>query len=241
MLRVAALALGLALLGAPVATAEAAKPLAGKVIVIDPGHQLGNSRHPEQINHLVDAGGFKKPCNTTGTSTNGGYPEATFTFRVAKRLKARLERLGATVIMSRSRNSYDLWGPCVDYRGRLGNGRADLKVSIHGDGSAAGNHGFHVIVSTQRHGYRKASTAYAKTTRKALQAEGFARSSYVGGGTALSFRGDLGTLNLSRMPTVMVELGNMRNARDASVMTSAKGQGRCARALARGVRLFLGK
>ena len=51
--------------------------------MIDPGHQLGNHNFPRQINRLVPAGGFEKPCNTTGTATDGGYPEATFTWQVA--------------------------------------------------------------------------------------------------------------------------------------------------------------
>src|SRR4249919_3513795 len=66
------------------------KPLAGKTIVIDPGHQLGNSRHLAQINRPVNAGGFMKPCNTTGTATNGGFPEATLNWDVAILLRARL-------------------------------------------------------------------------------------------------------------------------------------------------------
>ena len=60
----------------------AARPLAGKVVVIDPGHQLGNRNFPAEINRQVPAGGFTKPCNTTGTATDGGYPEATFVWQV---------------------------------------------------------------------------------------------------------------------------------------------------------------
>lgn len=41
------------------------------------------------------------------------------------------------------------------------------------------------------------------------------------GGTGYSVRTDLGTLNWSDVPIVMVELGNMRNASDAARMTSA--------------------
>ena len=64
---------------APLAESSAiALPLAGKVIAIDPGHQLGSFLHLRQINRLVWVG-FWKPCNTTGTATNGGFPEATFT------------------------------------------------------------------------------------------------------------------------------------------------------------------
>ena len=62
----------------------------GATVVIDPGHQLGNHNYPRKINRLVPAGGFKKPCNTTGTATNGGYPEATFAWQVSRLLRARL-------------------------------------------------------------------------------------------------------------------------------------------------------
>ena len=65
-------------------------PLAGRVVVLDPGHQLGNHHFPGEINRLVPAGGFRKPCNTTGTATNGGYPEATFAWDVTLRLRERL-------------------------------------------------------------------------------------------------------------------------------------------------------
>ena len=55
----------------------------------------------------------------------------------------------------------------------------------------------------------------------------------------LDVRSDLGTLNLSDVPTVMVELGNMRNARDAHRMTTAGGRATYARALTRAARHFL--
>src|SRR6188474_2566691 len=129
------------------------KPLAGKTIVIDPGHQLGNSRHPAQINRPVNAGGFMKPCNTTGTSTNGGFPESTFAFDVATLLRARLHAEGARVYMTRYTNSLSRWGPCVDVRGRFGNRmHADAAISIHGDGAAPQYHGFFVIMPGHRVG-----------------------------------------------------------------------------------------
>ena len=120
--------------------------------MLDAGHQLGNHNFPEEINRLVPAGGFSKPCNTTGTSTNGGYAEATFAWNVTMKLKAKLEKSGATVVLTRTSNREDRWGPCVDFRGRAGNKKdADLKLSIHGDGSlASGAHGFHVIYPPDR-------------------------------------------------------------------------------------------
>lgn len=227
------------------ARATARLPLAGRTVVLDAGHQLGNARFPAQTSAPVDAGGFSKPCNTTGTSTNAGYPEATFAFEVARRLRHRLERRGATVVMTRTRNTHTLWGPCVDVRGRLGNPgfaglrrAADLKVSIHGDGAAASSHGFHVIVATH-HRRAEGSIRYARATRAALLARGIVSAGYVGDGSGLVRRGDLGTLNLSRIPTAMVELGNMHNAHDARVMSSTRGQKRYAAALLGAIRRSL--
>jgi N-acetylmuramoyl-L-alanine amidase len=221
-------------------------PLSGRTVVIDPGHQLGNHRFPAQINRLVPAGGFKKPCNTTGTATNGGYPEATFTWQVSRVLRHRLEALGATVRLTRHSNSENKWGPCVNVRGRDGNKpRADLKISIHGDGSfAAGAHGFHVIAPTDRrpwtHDIFRPSRRMALDTRAALRGVGLRVADYIAGGDGLDFRSDLGTLNLSNIPTVMVELGNMRNPIDAKRMTSRSGRATYARGLAVAVRRFLG-
>jgi len=223
-----------------------ARALAGRLIVLDAGHQLGNHNFPAEINRPVPAGGFTKPCNTTGTSTNGGFPEATFAWRVTLRLVAKLEKSGAKVRLTRKSNREDRWGPCVDVRGRAGNKRhADLKISIHGDGSlASGARGFHVIYPTDRapwtHDIWRPSKRLARVTRAALKQKGFRVANYIAGGDGLDARSDLGTLNLSDVPTVMVELGNMRNRGDAAVMTSKKGQARYARALARAVRAYLG-
>lgn len=224
---------------------RSALPLSGRTVVIDPGHQLGNHRFPAQINRLVPAGGFEKACNTTGTATNRGYPEATFTWQVSRLLEHRLEALGATVRLTRHSNREDRWGPCVDVRGRAGNRLpADLKVSIHGDGStSAGAHGFHVIAPTDRrpwtHDIFRPSRRMALDTRAALRGVGLRVATYVAGGHGLDFRSDLATLNLSDIPTVMVELGNMRNPADARRMSSPAGRATYARGLAHAVRTFL--
>jgi N-acetylmuramoyl-L-alanine amidase len=218
-----------------------AGPLAGRTIVIDPGHQLGNHNFPRKIARLVPAGGFKKPCNTTGTATRGGFPEATMAWRVSQLLAARLRGLGADVTMTRHSNRQDRWGPCVDVRGRAGNRvAADLKVSVHGDGSTArGARGFHVIAPPNRRPWTsdifRPSRRLARETRAALRGAGVPVANYTAGGDGLDFRSDLGTLNLADIPSVMVELGNMRSPRDAHRMTTKSGRATYARALARAV------
>jgi N-acetylmuramoyl-L-alanine amidase len=249
----AALVIAAVLLVAPAGGASAyvareggtSAPLAGRTIVLDPGHQLGNHNFPRKIARKVPAGGFKKACNTTGTATRRGFAEATFVWRVSKRLRSRLERLGAKVVLTRTTNRQDRWGPCIDYRGRKGNkAHADLKLSLHGDGSyTRGARGFHVIAPTDRkpwtHDIYRVSRRLAHQTRSSLRAAGVPMSNYTAGGDGLDFRSDLGTLNLSDIPVVMVELGNMRNQHDAHRMTTAHGRATYARALANAVRAFL--
>ena len=218
--------------------AGATLPLAGRTIAIDPGHQLGNSSHLAEINRLVWVG-IWKPCNTTGTATNGGFPEATFAWRTSLALKRRLEALGATVRLTRTTNSTDDWGPCVGTRGRFGaKVGADLEISLHGDGAAAATHGFFVIRPGLRAGWTDdilgRSRALALRVRAGLVGAGFGVSTAYGG-DGLDVRRDLGTLNAADVPTVMVELGNMRNAGDARCMTSATCRGRYANGLADGV------
>ena len=64
--------------------ATQAKPLAGKVVGIDPGHNGRNNTDPSYLNHQVWNGRQWEACDTTGTETNGGYPEPRFTWRVAR-------------------------------------------------------------------------------------------------------------------------------------------------------------
>ena len=221
------------------------QPLSGKTIVIDPGHQLGNSTHLAEIDKLVNAGGFMKPCNTTGTATNGGFPEATFNWDVAVALRSQLEAEGARVVMTRNANSTSLWGPCVDARGQLGNEvHADALISIHGDGADSQYRGFFVIEP----GYLRGWTDDIYDSSKQFGADVHAGLVGAGavvandyGGTGYSVRTDLGTLNWSDIPAVMVELGNMRNATDAEHMTSSTYRSDVyARGLASGITTYLG-
>jgi N-acetylmuramoyl-L-alanine amidase len=212
------------------------------VIVIDPGHNGANGDHPEEINRQVDAGGFQKACNTTGTATNDGVTESSINWSVAQLLRDRLEAEGARVILTR--DSDDGVGPCIDERGRAAaEAHADALVSVHADGAPAGASGFHVIHPGLRPGYTDdtvgPSAELAAGVRDALVAGGFTPSTYVGE-DGLDERDDLGTLNLARVPAVMVEAGNLRNDGDAETLTSEDGQSRLAEALASAALAFAG-
>ncbi|WP_370318121.1 N-acetylmuramoyl-L-alanine amidase [Amycolatopsis sp. CFH S0740] len=213
----------------------------GKVVVLDPGHNGGNASHPGEINRKVPAGrGQTKPCNTTGTSTNAGYPEHAFTFAVAQQVGNALAAKGIKVVYTRQNDSGV--GPCVDERARIGNdANADAVVSIHADGATSPTaHGFHVAYSAPplNAAQGEPSLKLARTMRDGIRDDGFATSTYIGS-AGLSPRNDLGGLNLSTRPAVLVECGNMRNADEAGQMSSAAGRAHYAQAIAKAIEAYL--
>ena len=229
----AALAVGLAL---------AAQPLAGKTIAIDPGHNGGNYRHAAAIGRLVDAGTLRKPCDTTGTATDDRYTEAAYNFDVALRLARILRADGARVVLTRATNTG--WGPCITERAAIGNrAHADAAISIHADGGPVGERGFHVVypppIPHLTDDIAAASKRLALSVRAAFAAgTGEPYATYVGR-DGLDVRSDLGGLNLSDVPKVFVETGNMRNAVDARRLESGAYREREAEALARGLAVFM--
>ncbi|MGW5155169.1 N-acetylmuramoyl-L-alanine amidase [Nonomuraea wenchangensis] len=220
-----------------------AKPLEGKVIVLDPGHNGNNYRRPDIINRPVDVLTEKKACDTTGTSTNNGYSEAAFTWDVSTRLAKILRERGATVKLTRSNNTGV--GPCITERAAIGNkAGADAAISIHADGAGPRDHGFHVIMPQKING--PVDKVVAKSSRLGIDVRdayrkgtGIPYSTYIGK-NALDYRKDLGGLNLSTVPKIFIETGNMRNAGDAAKLSSPAFRQRIAVALANGLQHYLG-
>ena len=214
----------------------------GKTIVIDPGHDGGNAAHPEIINQPVPMGTGTKACDTTGTQTNGGYQEAAFTFDVGTRLAALLRAAGAHVVMTRDSNTGV--GPCVDQRAKIGNdAHAAVAISIHADGAPAPGHGFHVMtparVGAPSNVIVDTSHQLAVRIRDNYRARtGIPTSTYIGQ-EGINVRADMGGLNLSVVPKVLVECGNMRNAGDAAMMTNPVYRQRMAEGLAAGLAAYL--
>ncbi|MFF2776412.1 N-acetylmuramoyl-L-alanine amidase [Streptomyces sp. NPDC058052] len=233
------------------ASAAPSRPLAGRTVVVDPGHNPGNFGHGREIARKVDIGTARKECDTTGTATNasGGeeaYTEAAFTLDVSHRLRKLLEARGATVVLTHDADRP--YGPCIDERARIGNeAAADAVVSVHADGSAAGHRGFHVIVPAKvREGAADTGPIVAPSRRLGegivagfRGATGTSPANYLGGGTGLDVRSDLGGLNLSTVPKVFVECGNMRDPKDAALLTSGVWRQKAAQGIADGIVTYL--
>lgn len=212
--------------------------------MLDPGHNGGANQAAED-NKLVPEGyGRMKPCNTTGTSTDSGYPEHSFTWDVANRVAKILRAHGVRVLMTRT--SDDGVGPCVNVRAAIESTKGvAAAIAIHADGGPSTGHGFHICEDSRTpEGASGATVAKSKQLtldmRSALDSEsGLSRSTYIGGGTALYPRDDLAGLNLSTNPTTFLELGNMRNSGDASIQNSAAGRQKIAGAVSAGILAYL--
>jgi N-acetylmuramoyl-L-alanine amidase len=224
------------------ATGQGETSLRGRTVAIDAGHNGGNARHATEISRLVDAGTLRKACDTVGTRTPSGYSEAAHNLDVALRLAAVLRRAGARVVLTRRTNTG--WGPCITRRAAIGNrARADVAISIHADGGPAGGRGFHVIHPAAVRGLTDDIAApshrLALALRNAYRAgTRMAPATYVGR-AGLARRSDLGGLNLSDVPKVFLEAGNMRNRADARLLSSPAFRQREADAIARGLAAFL--
>ncbi|WP_433397168.1 N-acetylmuramoyl-L-alanine amidase [Streptomyces sp. CA-146814] len=221
-------------------------PLTGRTVVIDPGHNPRNREHTKEINEQVDIGTGRKECDTTGTSTDAGYAEARFTLDVSYRLRELLQAQGARVLLTHDDDRP--FGPCIDERARIGNeAKADAVVSVHADGSAVGNRGFHVILPAAVKGggadtstiVKSSADLGARIAGHFVRTTGSAPSNYIGGGTGLDTRDDLGGLNLSTVPKVFVECGNMRDPKDAALLTDASWRQKAAQGMADGIAAHL--
>lgn len=219
------------------AAAPRAGTLAGRLIYLDPGH-AGTPPPAEEM--VTDGRGGVKQCNTTGTAADDGWPEHTFNWELAGRLRALLEDAGAEVRLTRADDVGR--APCIDERARTENDSgADAVISIHADGNGEGARGFHVshIADPLPGNLPAESAALAGEIRDAMLEAGFTASNYLGAG-GIHPRADLTGLNLSTRPKVLVEFGNMRDSADIALLRSAEGQDRLATAVAAGIAAFLG-
>ena len=217
-------------------------PLSGHTILIDPGHNIGNSNHISQIDKHYWVG-LDKICNTTGTATDQGYAEASYTYDVAQRLTKLLTAAGAKVVLTRDQNSRSTYGPCIQARGLLGGEvGADLGVSIHADGGPSSGHGAFVYSPAVKPGYTssaKAKQSYrlAGDVLAGLAAHGQVGSTYLRPNIAPDK--NQGTLNVATIPIVIVETLNMRNSGDAAKAESASGRQSIAAGLATGIERWI--
>ncbi|RKS06128.1 N-acetylmuramoyl-L-alanine amidase [Nocardiopsis sp. Huas11] len=217
-------------------------PLGTRVVLIDPGHNGGNAEAVDEISELVSAGPERKACDTVGAETEDGYSEHEFNWDMALLVKERLEADGATVVLTRDDD--EGVGPCIDQRAAIGNeAGADAALSIHADGGPPSGRGFHVIAPGEVDGFTEdivePSRLLAQDLRREyLEGSEVPYADYLAE-DGLDERTDLGGLNLSTVPKVFLEAGNLRNEEDAALLSDPRWRASAADAIARGLAAYL--
>lgn len=199
-----------------------------------------NWAHPDEIGRLVDIGNGTKACNTTGTATEDGYTEPEFNWTIARSVATLLENGGATVVLTREDN--DGWGPCIDERADIGNrSGADAVISIHADGGPETGRGFHVIrpanVSGLTDDIYDESFRLARAIHDSYLSTSMPVADYIAV-DGYAERDDLGGLNLSDVPAIFLEAGNMRNQTDAALLADPAFQDEMAQSIVAGLIAF---
>lgn len=223
-------------LAAPV-TQAAPGSVAGMIVFLDPGH---NGANDASMTRQVPTGrGGTKDCQASGTNTASGYAEHTFNWDTVLRIRATLNQLGVRTAMSRGND--DAVGPCVDERAAMANSlKPNAVVSIHADGGPPTGRGFHILYSSPPLNAAQAgpSVQFARMMRDQIAASGIPPSTYIGA-DGLNPRADIAGLNLAQYPSILVEMGNMKNPVDSTLMESEDGRQKYADAVANGVVAFL--
>ena len=218
---------------------RAARPLAGKVIGIDPGHNGLNHTDPAYIDRQIWNGKEWENCNTTGTQTASGYTEAQFNWNVAGYLASYLRKDGARIVLTRENN--DGVGPCVNLRSTMLN-HTDVAIDIHADGGPTWGRGFTVLEPVADGPNDKviaSSLRFGSYVHAAFIADTPLRPANYYGHNGYIFRDNLAGLNLTTVPKVLIECGNMPNSADAALLTSPTVQKQIARALEAAIIRFL--
>ncbi|GAC47491.1 hypothetical protein GOACH_03_05130 [Gordonia aichiensis NBRC 108223] len=229
---------------APAAPSATGTALAGKTVFLDPGHQGGSAGHSLSA-QVPDGRGGKKDCQTTGATGVNGAAEHTVNWQISQLVKAGLESQGARVVLSRPDDTG--WGGCVDERAAAASrSGAAVAVSLHADSTTAGadatKKGFHMIVPSLPLPDAKANAVQGGEGRKASNVmrdafvkAGFASANYAGVVNGIQTRSDIAAVNLTTVPAVFIEMGNLSNPSEAAALAGRDGQLKYAMAITNGI------
>ncbi len=233
-MRAFVVALACALLLLPAVTGGAAS---APVVVVDPGHDERANAVTEPIGPGSSTRKIKDGGGTHGVVS--GLSEAELNLRVARKLRALLERAGVRVLMTRTATAGASMGNVA--RARIANrAGAALFLRIHADGSTDRSvRGTHTLYPALRQGWT--DDIYAASKRAAEVVQSQVRSALGFPDRGLQERSDFTGFNWSNVPVILVELGFMTNPTEDRLLATAAYQRRAAAGLCRGTLRFLGR
>jgi len=205
------------------------KPLNGKTIGVDAGHQSKANYELEPIAPGSSKRKVKVSAGTRGISTK--VYEYQLNLKVAVKLQKKLEALGAKVVMSRTKNDVNISN---SERAKIMNkNNVDAFIRIHANGNK--NHslkGMFIIVPSKNGYLKNKLQAESEQLGRTLLREAIKSSKAANKG--LSYRNDQTGINWSKVPVCIIEMGFMTNAAEDKLLNSDAYQEKIADGLANG-------
>lgn len=207
------------------------------VVCIDPGHQTHANLGKEQIGPHSRLRKMKVSGGTQGKYTH--VPESVVNLKVAKKLKKLLEKRGYKVVMTRTKQNVNVTNI---KRAQIANkAHAKIMVRIHCDGTYnTGVHGFFMCTPTLHNRFMS-----KKQAQKALKLSKLIAKS-VKAKTKAKYRGiykrdDLTATNWAKMPTALIEMGEMYNRKEDHLLVLNAYQMKMAEGMVDGIDAYFGK
>ncbi len=214
---------------APVAKAQSDQ----FVVVIDPGHQGKGSNKPEPIG---PGSSTTKPSVTSGaTGSVTKRPESLVNLEVSLKIQKALEARGVKVIMVRTSQNVNISN---SERAAIANkAGADLLLRIHCDDVSNGSLNGLLTMVPAKNKWTGPIVAPSAKAGKAIRSAALKS-------TGARDRGIVSTaemtgFNWSKVPSVIVEMGLMSNAREDRLLSSASYQNKLATGISDGVVTYL--
>lgn len=205
-------------------------PAAGRVIVIDPGHQAKGNFETEALGPGSTETKIKVSSGTA--SCNTGEPESKLVLAISLKLRTELEARGYTVLMTRTTEDVNLSN--IDRAAIANDANADALLRIHANGSeSAAAEGALTICQTAASPYNAdlyaQSYALSSAVLDELCAAAGCRKLYVWETDTMS------GINWSRVPVTIVEVGFMTNPAEDALLATEAYQDKLAAGIANGV------